>query len=337
MTNDEIQKAEAKLQAEYEHTAQILDEKIAYWYQQFAEAEGMTVDEAMKTLSTSERKKFEMTLKEYIKAGESLNDNFDQEWLDQMNQQLQAASSIHHIDRFTALKYTMRQEIEMLAGKQTPIIKNAMRTAYTDARGYSIFSFESACGIGWSVSGADTKKLETLLTQVWSPDQRSFSDHIWTNKAKLYSSIETMLSESCVVGRPYDKVAKDLAAKMGVGYNNARRLVRTEMAHFSTEGEMAAYEELGVERYIYVATLDSVTCTRCAELDGKDFPVDKKEEGLNAPPMHPNCRCVTTEYMPESLLRSTRAARNKEGKTIQIPATMNYYDWKEKFMTEEPA
>ena len=64
---------------------------------------------------------------------------------------------------------------------------------------------------------------------------------------------------------------------MNVGLYNATTLVRTEVNHFANEAEMLAYEELDIEKYRFIATLDQVTCKHCADLDNKVFHVKDRK------------------------------------------------------------
>ena len=47
---------------------------------------------------------------------------------------------------------------------------------------------------------------------------------------------------------------------------------------------------MGVEKYKILSAHDGRTCDKCADLDGKIFPIDKAEIGVNFPPFHPRCR-----------------------------------------------
>lgn len=52
----------------------------------------------------------------------------------------------------------------------------------------------------------------------------------------------------------------------------------------------------GQDKYTYVCTEEDDTCEACSALDGQMFDVDKAVEGVNLPPMHPNCRCSIAGY-----------------------------------------
>ena len=57
------------------------------------------------------------------------------------------------------------------------------------------------------------------------------------------------------------------------------------------EVQNKSYLENNVEEFEFVA--EPSACGLCKPLDGKTFKVSKMESGLNAAPMHPNCRCST--------------------------------------------
>lgn len=78
-----------------------------------------------------------------------------------------------------------------------------------------------------------------------------------------------------------------------IGYNDARRLIRTETNYVSNQAELESYRSAGVKEYTFTAVLDKRTSEICRELDGKRFPVDRAKVGVNLPPMHPYCRSTT--------------------------------------------
>ena len=79
---------------------------------------------------------------------------------------------------------------------------------------------------------------------------------------------------------------------MGVAYKNAERLVLTELNAVENRASAAAMKEADFENYQYCAAMDRRTCARCGELDGEIFPLSAMNQGENAPPLHPRCRCT---------------------------------------------
>ena len=57
------------------------------------------------------------------------------------------------------------------------------------------------------------------------------------------------------------------------------------------------YEQYGIKQYEYTCErIGEWPCRTCSALEGKVFDVADMESGVNANPMHPNCRCSTMHY-----------------------------------------
>jgi len=69
----------------------------------------------------------------------------------------------------------------------------------------------------------------------------------------------------------------------------AQRLVQTETARFNNDSTTDVYKDIGIERWTYVATLDSRTDDTCGGYDGQHFPVGSGPDI----PQHPLCRCTS--------------------------------------------
>lgn len=92
--------------------------------------------------------------------------------------------------------------------------------------------------------------------------------------------------------------------------------------------EIESYKEADIEKYAFLATLDSKTCPICGNLDGKIFCVKDAKIGLNLPPMHKDCRCTTIAYMGDGEELINRRARDPEtGKTYVLDKNINYSNW----------
>jgi SPP1 gp7 family putative phage head morphogenesis protein len=109
----------------------------------------------------------------------------------------------------------------------------------------------------------------------------------------------------------------------------AERVVRTAVNHTANYARELFYAENDdlIKGVMWVATLDTRTCTECMALDKQEFDVD---EGPR-PPLHLNCRCTTTPItkswkelginLPEAP-EGTRASMNG-----QVPASLSYNEW----------
>ena len=120
---------------------------------------------------------------------------------------------------------------------------------------------------------------------------------------------------------------------MGTSFSAAERLVRTENTRIAAQADKLSYEDSGIKKYRFIATLDDVTSVICQSLDNQVFRTEDMQEGVNSPPMHVNCRSTTTaDFGVDALNGLERRARDAEGNTIKVPANMKFRDYKKKFL-----
>lgn len=200
----------------------------------------------------------------------------------------------------------------------------------------SIFDIQQRTGYGFSFSSINSDDFNRLINSKWSG--ANFSERIWSNTHELAKTLKEELIVSMITGRKELDVAKIIENKFNVGNSKARRIVRTESCFISGEMQAKAYEEAGIEKYRFVATLDLKTSKICRELDGKVFELSKREVGKNYHPMHPWCRSTTISIIDdEALSKLERAAVDPEtGQKIKVPANMTYEEWYEKYVSSNP-
>ena len=149
----------------------------------------------------------------------------------------------------------------------------------------------------------------------------------------MTARLKSELLVSMLSGRSGERTARIFQEQFGVNAFCARRIVRTESAYVANAAQKSAYSEAGIDRYRFVATLDSRTCECCAALDGKVFDLAKAKPGTNYPPMHPFCRSTTiADFGDEELAGLERRAKDKDGNAVKVPAGMTYDDWYEKYV-----
>ncbi|MDD3020938.1 MAG: minor capsid protein [Alphaproteobacteria bacterium] len=312
------------LQREYETASRRLQAEMNAWYTRFATNNGITLTEAKRWLTSKQLDEFKWTVQDYIKYGESVNLN--PQWM----KQLENASARVHISRLESLQLQLQQQIEVLNGNQLDGMDNLLRGIYSNGYYHTAFEIQKGLNIGWDLQSLNEKQLSTLLSKPWSTDGQTFRDRCWKNKTELVNTVQTNLVQSIIRGDGPDRATKAIAEKFRVGKNKAARLVMTESAYFSSQAQQNCFNELGVEQFEIIETLDSHTCEICADLDGKVFPMKDFEPGVTAPPFHPWCRGCTAPYFEDN--DGERAARDQEGKVYYVPASMKYNDWKKSFV-----
>ena len=200
----------------------------------------------------------------------------------------------------------------------------------------SIYNIQQRADAGFSFSHVSAKLIDKVINSQWSG--KHYSERIWGNTQALAQDLKEELLVNLVTGRTNRETAEIISNKFGQGASNARRLVRTESNYVSTEMNFKAYEECGIEEYLYLATLDLRTSLICRKLDGKIFPVRERQIGKNCPPMHPWCRSTTISVLDRSLIdKMQRAAIDPEtGKRIKVPRSMTYQEWYDKYVRGKP-
>ncbi|MCL2463121.1 MAG: minor capsid protein, partial [Defluviitaleaceae bacterium] len=179
------------------------------------------------------------------------------------------------------------------------------------------------------------REIDAVLSKPWASDGADFSERIWRDRDALVNYLHTGLSQTLIQGKSPDKLIDDVKTRFGVSRSNAGRIVMTESAHFANQAAMDSYDELGVKQYQLTVSLDEVTCAVCGGMDGQVFSRAGEEPGVNAPPLHPNCRCTTIPYFEDE--DGERAARNADGEHITVPGDMTYKQWKEKYLDNAKA
>ena len=318
----------AEIEKQYKEAQKQIEGQIARWYQRFADNNGITLAQARQYLKGAALKEFQWDVQDYIKYGQ------DNALMGGWMKELENASAKYHISKLEALKIQTQQSLEVMFSKQMGTVTGAMGDIFESGYYHTAYELQKGFNIGWDIAGLDQSQIEKVLSKPWAVDGKNFSERIWTNKEKLISELHGELTQNIMLGADSQKAIDSLAKKMNTSKQNAGRLIMTEEAYFSSAAQRDCFNELDVEQYEIVATLDSHTSDICRSLDGKHFPMKDFQAGVTAPPFHVYCRSTTVPYFDEDFGDiGERAARDEEtGKTYYIPDDMNYEDWKQTFV-----
>ena len=320
--------AVAEIERQYKEAQKQIEGQIARWYQRFADNNEISLADARQYLKGAALKEFKWDVQDYIKYGQ--DNALTGGWM----KELENASAKYHISKLEALKIQTQQSLEVMFSKQLGTVTGAMGDLFESGYYHTAYELQKGFHIGWDIAGLDQSQIEKVLAKPWAVDGKNFSERIWGNKQKLISEVHGELTQNIMLGADPQKAIDSLAKKMKTSRYNAGRLIMTEEAYFSSAAQKDCFEELGVEQFEIVATLDSHTSDICRSLDGKHFPMKDYQPGVTAPPFHVLCRSTTVPYFDEDFGDiGERAARDGEtGKTYYIPDDMNYQDWKETFV-----
>ena len=315
-----------EMEKQYKAAQNELEAQIARWYQRFADSNGISLAQAKQWLKGQDLAEFKWDVKEYIKYGKE--NAINGAWM----QELENASSKFHISRLEALQIQTQNSLETMFAQQMGTMKKALSDVYASGYYHTAYTVQQGFGLGWDIAGLDQAQIEKVLSKPWAVDGYNFSTRIWNSKTKLIGEVHNELSKNLLTGADPQKAIDSLAKKMGTSKSNAGRLVMTEQAYFSSAAQKDCFNDLDVEEYEIVATLDSHTSDICRSLDGKVFKMSDYKPGVTAPPFHVYCRSTTAPHFKDNFDVGERAARGADGKTYYVPDDVTYSEWKKAFV-----
>lgn len=315
-----------EIEKQYKAAQNELEAQIARWYQRFADSNGISLAQAKQWLKGQDLAEFKWDVKEYIKYGKE--NAINGAWM----QELENASSKFHISRLEALQIQTQNSLETMFAQQMGTMKKALSDVYASGYYHTAYTVQQGFGLGWDIAGLDQAQIEKVLSKPWAVDGYNFSTRIWNSKTKLIGEVHNELSKNLLTGADPQKAIDSLAKKMGTSKSNAGRLVMTEQAYFSSAAQKDCFNDLDVEEYEIVATLDSHTSDICRSLDGKVFKMSDYKPGVTAPPFHVYCRSTTAPHFKENFDAGERTARGADGKTYYVPEDVTYSEWKKAFV-----
>jgi len=319
------------MQNQFRMAQNSLQMDIEHWYQRLADNNEISYAAAKRLLKAGELEEFHWAVEEYIKHGKE--NALNQQWM----KQLENASARVHINYLQAMKLQLGQHAELLYQKYHNGVTDFLTNIYSDNFYHTAYEIAKGSGVAGNLAELDTRRINLVLTTPWAQDGRNFSDRIWQNKDKLVRELHMELAQCIIRGENPDKAAARLADSMDVKVRQARTLIYTESAAIAMTAQRDCFQELDVEEYEVVETLDSITCSFCQDMDGKHFPLSDYQVGITAPPFHPNCRGCTCPYFKDEFTAAEkRSARNKEGEIYYVPSDMNYKEWKQSFVKNKP-
>ncbi len=309
-----------------------IEKDINDFYMRFAQENNITFQETKQLLTSEQRQRFQMELKDYIAQGQQAN--LSPEWL----HILENASTVHRITKLQAIQFQLRQQVELLEAKKVSEITSLLKNIFQENYYRTAYEIQRGTGVGSAFSKISTKHIEKVLAKPWAPDGKNFSERIWgQDRTNLVYQLETRFTQGVIRGDAPQRIIADMKKSLNSSQYATKRLVLTESAFISATSRKESLEMLGVEEYKVIATLEINTCEVCRALDGKVFLLKDFKIGTNAHPFHPGCRCDEVPKIDEKYTKNhQRAARGKDGKTYYVPVDMTYPEWYKTYVESDP-
>lgn len=339
-TSEEMLKDIKKL---YLDTIARITKEIEAFIGRYATKEGLSIQDTKKLLTVEELNKFRKEAFEYY--SDLSKHVYDTTYRNRLKSQIYSTltkdgktlySLRRNISRLDYLKMQLRFYVENMYMKQNEFFTQRLGKVYEETYMRSMYDSQKAVGIYSTFNALNTEMINSSIQERWLGD--NYSNRIWQDKNRLIDTLETTFSQGIAIGKNPRVIARDMSKKLETRYSYCERLARTEFNHIANKATKESYKSTeGIEKYKYVATLDSRTSEICQNLDGKVFELNEAVEGINYPSMHPNCRSTTIPYFEDvDYSKMERIATDmKSGKSYYVPADITYSEWKASLSEEQ--
>ncbi|MGX7196740.1 minor capsid protein [Enterococcus olivae] len=334
----DIKKAQLSKAKKYEQayaknmasTFKAIEAEIDAWCKRYAEEDG-TIDplQAKKLLRGSDLQNWKYTLSEWEQMAK--DGNYEHE--------LDLEYYKSRVSRLQELEGQISKMMAKATTDEIPALESLLKDGYKDTYYRTIYTRQMQTGaITGNFAYISENKLNAIVRAGWKGS--NFSERIWGNAtSKLPRTLTESLYRGIALGYKQDDLMRLAKGKLkDFKDDDIHRLVVTESAYITEQATYSAYEASGIEKYEWIAALESSTCKvdyvingktyhGCAGLDGEVFEVGPKNF---LPPLHPYCRCTTAPW-DEILdqMNFTRWSRDPvTGRSVDTEAA-TYDEWQE--------
>lgn len=316
---------ERELKRIYKETLDRVQKEIEAFYGRYAASEGISINEAKKRVAKADIEAFERKAKKYVA---------DKEFSKEANEEMRLYNATMRINRLEMLKANIG--LEMIAGHEE--LQELMEEVL---QGRTIEELQRQAGILGKTINVNAKMADSIVNA--SFHNATFSQHIWQYHDIMKSDLAKLLQSGMIQGKNPRELSKELRKyflgdpkkpnKKGGAAYAAERLMRTELARVQTAAQKKAFEEMGYEMYRFVHNKAThkgkrITCSDCVRVAEKDngygkgiYLVKDMMPGVNAPPLHPNCRCSVAAHEDDAEFEAWLDYLDKGGTTAQWEKT----------------
>lgn len=208
-----------------------------------------------------------------------------------------------------------------LSPLEVGIVGTILYNAYKEGYYKTAYTIDNGVSIGINYKILRPEFINSVINANF--EGMTYSDRIWKNKEWLVNKLYDVIGKGIYEGYSVDKMSKKIKDLFGSSAYQSKRLVNTELARIVTNAQDEIYKDSGVvQKVIWIATLDERTNPEDAALDGTIWDLD--DISRPRPPLHPNCRCAISAYLPDWNPRTRRDNITKEN----IPYS-SYSEWAE--------
>lgn len=330
LIQDKTDSTVIKVNKMYEKALKDIEKRIKSTFSTYATNGNMDFDEARTLLNSKQTKEAYNELKRIY---DRITDpDLKLEVLNRLN----APSYASRIEKLEALRDLIYCESRLIGCTLQYVLQERLIDTCKESYYRTQYTIQKGTGLAYDFTKLSNPLVKSAITTDWKGS--NYSERIWKNTDTLARELEEIITSGLISGISGQKMATELTDRMNVERYKASRLIRTEVNYVAGQSRRMTYEDIGVEKYVFVATLDLRTSSICRKLDKTIHLVSDAEVGVNFPPMHPNCRSVDSAYIEgKDYSKLKRRARNPvTGETYLVPSNMTYTEWYNKYVKGNP-
>ena len=218
-------------------------------------------------------------------------------------------ADLYKLDRYWQMQAQLAQLCKELGNKEIELLSKEFVNEWQDVyKSVALTSDEAFTRV-------DTRMAEQMIKTNWVGDGKDFSQRVWNNTKELAATLNDQLVYCVTTGAKTKDLRNLLMERFSVSRSKANTLIRTETRRISTQATAQRYEDDGLTQYRIKGREEADGCSKaCHEMDGKIFYFKDMQIGKNAPPFHPNCRCIITPILDDEFLRKQQDANREKAR-----------------------
>lgn len=222
------------------------------------------------------------------------------------------------------LDKTLLKEAKSLGNKDIEVTTNILNEAAKESYYRTGYMLEAGLENA-SISKLKQNQLEALVNTPIKEEM--FSDRIWNNKKKLVKQVRYSVEKALINGTDPKKLAREIKRSFGVSTYEAERLIFNEVARVTRQAQDQVYEQNGIKKVMFDATLDKKTSKFCREHDGKVYKFGKHPKIPEE--THVGCRSDVVPVVDGWKPKTKRENIKNEDGVKPVIDYSNYKDWLE--------
>ena len=263
-----------------------------YWARRLEEEQTAIADRTIEDIQKRLKKYYNIAARKVI---EDFEKTYNKVLAAKEDDREPTPADLYKLDQYWQMQAQLKKELQALGDKEIKLLSKEFEDEWRDI--YKTVHLPSDKAFS-TISTANAKQ---MVNSPWLQDGKSFSQRVWNNTEKLVETLNDELMNCVITGKKPSELTKKLQERFDVSYSQANTLVKTEVAHIQTQSAAQRYKDYGLERYEFLGRDEHDIGCACKKLDGKIFAFKDMRVGVNAPPMHPNCRCAIAPVVDKEM------------------------------------